>query len=176
LQRLGSCRHVETHDQPVALGERVARDGGFDLFMGDDVEGQVELVFQLVLPLLDKVARCDNEAALKIAANNKLLDQQARHDGLASAGVIGKQEPQRLTRKQLTVNGRDLVRQGVDARTVDREVGIEQVREPDALSLGANAECLTVAIELKARVACTSSSRGSASRKSSTSAGPSAPR
>ena len=53
-------------------------DGRFDLLARDDIEGQVELLLQLVLPLLDKVARRDDEAALQVAADDQLLDQEAR--------------------------------------------------------------------------------------------------
>jgi hypothetical protein len=89
---LACVRHVETHDEPAALDERVPRDGRFDLLARDDVEGQVELILQLILPLLDKVARCDDEAVLQIAADDQFLDQKARHDGLAGAWIVGEQD------------------------------------------------------------------------------------
>ena len=75
------------------------------------------------------------------------LIRRPGHDGLAGAGVVGKQEPQRLTREHFTIDGSDLVRQRVDPRAVDGEVGVEQVREPDALGLGGDPERLAVAIE-----------------------------
>jgi hypothetical protein len=76
-----------------------------------------------------------------------MINQQARHNRLASAGVIGKQAPQRLTRKQLPVNGSDLVWQRVNARTVDSEIWVEQVREPNALGLGGDPEYFPITIE-----------------------------
>jgi hypothetical protein len=41
----------------------------------------------------------------------------------------------------------DLVRQRVNPRAVDGEVGIEQMREPDTLGLRGDPECLAVTIE-----------------------------
>ena len=42
------------------------------------------------------------------------LMKQPGHDRLAGAGVIGQQEPQRLARQHLLVDGGDLVRQRID--------------------------------------------------------------
>ena len=105
---------------------------GLDLVAGEDVEVEAELLGQLVLPLLDQAARRDDQAALEIAADQQLLDQQPGHDRLAGAGIVGEQEAQRLARQHLAVDGRDLVRQRLDLRGADGEVGIEQVGKPDA--------------------------------------------
>ena len=61
--------------------------------------------------------------------------KQPRHDGLACAGVVGQQEAQRLARQHGFVDGRDLVRQRVDERGVDRQNGIEEMRKADAMRL-----------------------------------------
>ena len=112
-----------------------------------DVEAQAELLGQLVLPLLDEAAGRDDQAALEIAADQQLLDQQPGHDRLAGAGIVGEQEAQRLARQHLAVDGGDLVRQRLDLRRADREVGVEQMRESDAIGLGRQAQQAAVGIE-----------------------------
>ena len=136
LQLVGARRHIEAHDQPVLLDERIAGDGGFDLIAGQKVEAQAELLGHFVLPLLDQAARRDDQAALEIAADQQLLDQQPGHDRLAGAGIVGQQEAQRLARQHLAIDGRDLVRQRLDLRRADREIGVEKMGEADAVGLG----------------------------------------
>ena len=108
---------------------------------------QAELLRQLVLPLLDEVAGRDDQAAVEIAADQQLLDQQPGHDRLAGAGIVGEQEPQRLARQHLAVDGRDLVRQRLDLRRADGEIRIEQVGKADAVRLGREAQQCAVGIE-----------------------------
>ena len=105
------------------------------VFARDDIEGQVKLVLQLVLPLLHKIARCDDQTPLQVTTNNQFLDQKPGHNGLAGTGVIGKQKPQRLTRKHFTIYGGDLMWQRLDAGAVNCKVGIKEMSEPDALGL-----------------------------------------
>ena len=97
---------------------------------------EAELLGQLVLPLLDQAAGRDDQAALEVAADQQLLDQQPGHDRLAGAGIVGEQEAQRLARQHLAVDRRDLVRQRLDLRGADGQIGVEQVREADAVGLG----------------------------------------
>ena len=127
--------------EPVAGARRL------DHVVGEDLEVEAELLGQLVLPLLGEAARADDEAALEVAADDQLLDEQARHDGLAGAGVVGEQEAQRLARQHRLVDRRDLVRQRLDDAGGDRDVGIEEVRQVDAVRLGDEAEELAVAVE-----------------------------
>ena len=87
------------------------------------------------------------EAALQVAAGDQLLDEQAGHDRLAGARVVGEQEAQRLARQHRLVDGRDLVRQRLDERGVDREHRVEEVREADAVRLGDEPEQRAVAVE-----------------------------
>jgi hypothetical protein len=75
--------------------------------------------------LLDEAARRDDEAALKVTADDQLLDEEASHDSFAGARIIGQQEPQRLAWQHLAVDGSDLVRQRINPRAVDGKVGIE---------------------------------------------------
>ena len=109
---------------------------------GDDLERQAELREQLVLPLLDQAARADDQAAAQIAADEQLLDEQPGHDRLAGAGVVGQQEPQRLARQHLAVDGGDLVRQRLDERGVDGQQRVEQVGQADAVGLGDEPEAV----------------------------------
>jgi hypothetical protein len=60
------------------------------LLARNDIEGEVELLLQLVLPLLDETARRDDEAALQVATNDQLFDEEPGHDRFAGAGIIGK--------------------------------------------------------------------------------------
>ena len=131
---------VEPGDDEVGFEEPVAGAGGLELVVGQDLERQVEAAVELVLPLLGQAAGADDQAALQVAAGDQLLDEQARHDRLAGAGVVGEQEAQRLARQHGLVDGRDLVRQRFDDRGVDREHRVEEVREADALRLGDEAE------------------------------------
>ena len=97
--------------------------------------------------MLDEAAGRDDQAALKIAADQQLLDQQPRHDRLAGAGIVGEQEPQRLARQHLAINGRDLMRQRLDLGRADGEVGIEQVGKADAVGLGREPQQRAVGVE-----------------------------
>ena len=105
---------VETHDQPVAVGERIAGSRRLDHVAREDVEFQIELLAELVLPLLDQAARCDDEAPFEIAARDQFLDEKASHDRLARAGIVGEEEAQRLTGQHLAIDGRNLMRQRID--------------------------------------------------------------
>ena len=138
---------VEPGDDEVVLQEPVAGAGGFELVVGQDLEGQVEAAVELVLPLLGEAAGADDQAALQVAAGDQLLDEQAGHDGLAGAGIVGEQEAQRLARQHGLVDGRDLVRQRIDQRGVDGQHRVEQVGEADAVRLGDQAEQGAVAVE-----------------------------
>lgn len=79
-------RHVQAHNQPVLLDEGIAGDRCFDLIAGKKIEVQAELLGHFLLPLFDEAAGRDNQTALQIAADQKLLDQQPGHDRLAGAG------------------------------------------------------------------------------------------
>ena len=138
---------VQPGDDQVGLQEPVAGAGRLELVVGEDLEGQVEAAVELVLPLLGQAARADDQAALQVAAGDQLLDEQAGHDGLAGAGVVGQQEAQRLARQHRLVDRRDLVRQRLDQRGVDGQHRIEQVGQADALGLGDQAEERAVAVE-----------------------------
>lgn len=89
LKTLGTGRHVEAHDKSMALDKRIAGDRRLDLLARQHVESEVKLLFQLVLPLLDKATGRDDQASLKVTADQQLLDEEASHDRLAGAGIVG---------------------------------------------------------------------------------------
>jgi hypothetical protein len=47
---------------------------------------------ELILPLLDQHARADNEAAVQVATDEELFDEESGHNGLAGAGVVGQEK------------------------------------------------------------------------------------
>ena len=136
LQLLGARRHIEPKNEPVTLDKRIAGDRGFDLITGDGVKAEPEFLGHLILPLFDEVARRDDQAALEVATDQKLLDQQPSHDGFAGARIIGEQEAQGLSRQHLAIHRRDLVRQRLDLRRGDGEIRVKEVGEPYSIGLG----------------------------------------
>ena len=144
---VGACRHVEPHDEAAAVDEGVARHRGLDDIPCQQIEGEAELLCQLVLPLLNEAARRHDEAALEVAADHQLLDEEPRHDGLAGPGVVREQVAERLARQHLPINCRDLVRQGLDLRRADGEIGIEEMREADAKGFRREAEEPAIGVE-----------------------------
>ena len=142
---------VEPGDHQVLLGERVPAAGALDRLARHDLEVQAELVREFVLPLLDQGTGADDEAALDVAPDEELLDEEARHDGLARTRVISQQEPERLARQELAVDRRDLVRQRLEHRGVDGEERVEEVGEADPEGLGDQAEQGPVPVEGEGR-------------------------
>ncbi len=84
---------------------------------------------------------------MQVPAGDQFLDQQAGHDGLAGAGVVGQQKAQRLARQHGLVDRGDLVRQGIDDGGVHRQDRVEQVGQPNAMGLRHQAEKGAVAVE-----------------------------
>ncbi len=80
----------------------------------EDLEGQPELQVQLVLPLVDKAARSDDQTSLDVFAQDELLDVEPGHYRLAGAGIVRQEEPERSAREQLAVDGPQLMGQGLD--------------------------------------------------------------
>ena len=111
------------------------------------VERETELLGHFVLPLLDEAAGRNDQAPFEIAADQQLLDEEARHDRLASAGVVGEQEAQWLAWKHLAIDGGDLMRQRLDLRRRDRDVGVEEISQTNAVRLGREAQQSAVGVE-----------------------------
>jgi hypothetical protein len=80
---------------------------------------------EFVLPLLSEIAGAYDHAAVQVAADQQFPDEQTGHDRLACAGVIRQEEPERLPRQHLAIDGSDLMRQRVDHRGVDGEQRIK---------------------------------------------------
>jgi hypothetical protein len=90
LQVFAPRKLVHARDDEVSLGERVARARRLDRVAGDDVKLESELERELVLPLLDEAPRRNDQAAANVSPNHELLDEQACHDRLPGAGVVGE--------------------------------------------------------------------------------------
>ena len=101
-----------------------------------------ELVLHFALPLEGEVGRRDDEGALDQAANLQFLDEQAGHDGLAGAGVVGQQEPDARQLHEVIVNRLKLVRQRINARDGEREIRVVFIGQSQAHGLDSQAELL----------------------------------
>ena len=138
---------VQAGNDEVIFQEPVAGARRFQLVVGQDVKGQLKAPVEFVLPLFGQAAGADDEAALQIAADDQLLDEQPRHDGLAGARVVGQQETQRLARQHRLVDRRDLVRERIDEGRVHGEHRVEQMRQADAMRFGHEPEQMAVAVK-----------------------------
>ena len=147
LHILIASEFVEPRDNEIGFQEPIAGPRRFELVVGQDFERQIETAIELVLPLLGEAPGADDQAALQITASDQLLDQEPRHDGLARAGIVRKQEAQRLAGKHAFIDGRDLVRQRLNDRRVNGQDRIEQMSEVDALGLGYEAEQGAIPVE-----------------------------
>ena len=110
----------------------------------DDVERLAEPAEQFVLPLDRQRRGAEDQHAVDGLAELHLLDEQARHDRLARAGVVRQQEAQPRLGQHPQVDGLDLVRQRADARQADGEVAVVRVGEADAGRLDEQAEALGI--------------------------------
>jgi hypothetical protein len=140
-------QEVDPADDEVTLGEGVAAGRGLDFGPADELKPEVELFGQLIQPLFAEVSRADDEAAFEVAAEDEFFDEEASHDGLAGARVIGEEEAEGLAAEHGLVDGRELVGEGDDFRGVDGEERVEEVGKPDAVGLCGEAEAGTVTIE-----------------------------
>ena len=143
---------VERRDDSVALQPLVHAELVADVLALHDEELRVELLLQLALPLEGEVRRADDQDALGEAAQFELADEQARHDGLARAGVVGQQEPHARELEQVVVDRLELVRQRIHAGDRQPEVGIELVGDAERVGLQAEPQQAAVAVEGVLRV------------------------
>ena len=138
---------VERGDDPVPLQPLVDAELVADVLALEDEELLVELLLQLALPLEGEVGRADDQDALGEAAQLELADEQARHDGLAGAGIVGQQEADARELEQVVVDRFELMRQRIDARDREAEVGIELVGDAERVGLEAEPQQAAVAVE-----------------------------
>ena len=92
-----------------------------------------------------EIGRAHDQDALGEAAKLKLAEQQAGHDGLAGASVVGEQEADAGEFQQVVVNGFELMRQRIDAGDRKAEVGIELVGDTEGVSLKPEAQQVAIA-------------------------------
>ena len=149
-----SCalRQVERGDDPAALEPLVHAELLADVLALEDEELRVELLLQLALPLEGEVRGADDQDALGEPAQLEFADEQARHDGLARAGVVGQQEAHARELEQVVVDRFELMRQRIDARDREPEVGIELVGDAERVGLEAKPQQASVAVERVLRV------------------------
>ena len=102
---------------------------------------------KLILPLFRQIARRHDQTTLQITASNQLLDEQTGHDGFAGTGVIRKDVTQRQARQHLLIYCRDLVGQGLNSRSVDRQIRVKQVCQMDAVRFGYEAHLIGICAE-----------------------------
>jgi len=126
------------------LGEGVAAPGRVEQIPREDRKVEIELFSEFVLPLLDERTRRNDQAALQVAPQRELLDEEPGHDRLSGAGVVGEQEAQRVTVEHRAIDGGDLMGQRFDLGGVDREVRIEEVSKANPLGLCGKEELLRV--------------------------------
>ena len=146
------------------FGEPIAGSGRFQSVVRHDLERQVKPAVEFVLPLLGEVAGANDQAALQVAAGQQFLDEQAGHDRLAGAGIVGQEKAERLPRQHLAVDGGDLVRQRLDQRRVDGQQRIEEIGQPDSVGLRQQPEQRPSPSKLHGRPDSAISSVGSRSR------------
>src|SRR5437867_9321046 len=66
--------------------------GGCEVHASNRLEALVEPIQHFSLPLEHQVGRTYDQDAADQAARLQFLEQEARHDGLSSPGVVGEQE------------------------------------------------------------------------------------
>src|SRR6266568_2026464 len=66
---------VEACDAQRHVAKGVARCRGFEMVVGEYIKGHLKFATQFVLPLLDEVARGDNQATAQISTNHQFLRQ-----------------------------------------------------------------------------------------------------
>ena len=145
-QQIGAAADlVQADNQALSFGEGLVAAG--DQVAVEDGEIELEFVAQFVLPLLAEAAGRADQAAFDIAAQAHLADEQAGHDGFASAGVVRQQVAQGLARQHVLVDGDDLMRQRVNHRRVQRRHGVEDMAKLQAGGFLRQAEVRAVAVK-----------------------------
>ena len=147
LHLLVAGEHVEARDHEVVPLEPVFRPGRLKRLAGVDDERELESSVELILPLFGQTAGADHEATPEVASGDQLLHEETGHDGLAAARVVGEEKAEGLAGQHGLVDRSDLVGKGLDQGGVNREKGIEEVGETDALGLGDEAEEAAVSVE-----------------------------
>ncbi|HEV3257947.1 MAG TPA: hypothetical protein VG013_13760 [Gemmataceae bacterium] len=119
-------------DDLVPLLPRVHTVVGTQHVGANDLEALAELVFQLALPLEGQVGGGDDQGAPHQAADLEFLQKEARHDGLARAGIVGEQETDARQLDEVVVDGFELVRQRIDTGDRQREIRVVLISQAEA--------------------------------------------
>ncbi len=138
---------VEPADGQIGLSEGVAAAGSLKPVVRENLEGEVKTSVQLILPLLNEATWADDQAAVQVAADQQFLNEEAGHNGLAGAGVVGQQEAQWLARQHLAIDRGDLVWQRLNEGGMYSQQRIEEISQVDAVGLGNQSEQRPIAVE-----------------------------
>ena len=147
LQLLIARELVQAGNAEIYFVENISRYGGFQAVIGQNFKAQMEFLIELVLPLLGQIARRNDHAALQIAADDQLLQEQARHDGFARARIVGQNIAQRQPGQHFLIDRRNLMRQWLNGGGVDGQIRVEQMRQMNAIGLRNQAELIAVHVK-----------------------------
>ena len=106
----------------------------------------VELLQEFPLPLESQVSWADDEYPLHQAAELELADEEAGHDGLAGAGIVGQQEPDAGQLHEVLVDRLQLVGQWVHAGDGEAEVWVELVGYAQGVGIQGQLQQVPVAV------------------------------
>ena len=81
----------------------------------DDFESLSKFVLQFALPLECEVRRSNDQDTLNQTARLEFLQEETGHDGLSSAGIVGKKKSDPGKFQEAGVDGFELVRKRIDA-------------------------------------------------------------
>ena len=136
LEVFGPGKLIEAGNQQIVIVKGVAAMGKIQHLPRKKLKLQAELGRHFFMPLLAKTAGRDNENPSGIGAHEQFPDKKTGHDGLARAGVIGKDKTQGLTGQHGFIDGGDLMRQRLHVGGMHSHHGIEKVGKADATGLG----------------------------------------
>ena len=108
-QYVGALCQVERGDDLTLLQPLVDPELFADVTALEHDELLVEFLVELALPLEREVRGTDDQRPFDEAAQLELTDQQAGHDGLAGARVVGEQEAHARQLEEVLVHGFELV-------------------------------------------------------------------
>ena len=146
LQHLGPPGEVQRDDTLVGHLPGAAAPGRQGRPV-HQVERLVELLGHLPLPLGSQVGRGDDKGAGDGSAQFEFFQQQAGHNRLAGAGVVGQQETQAGLAEHIVVDGFQLVGEGVNAGDADGELGVIRIGQANTGGFGGQTETGRVAVQ-----------------------------
>ena len=87
-------------------------------------------------------SRRDDEHPLHVLAQLQLLENQPRHDGLASARIVGDEKANARRGQHVVIDRLNLVRQRINLRDAYRQLRVELVGQPQTVRLDEEKEFL----------------------------------